>query len=253
MTDRPSFRSFVGSNPWCLLSPASCLIFCLWSRFDLETISLNKCSPSSQPANRSGPISRAEERALGVKGHVKFTHTRSQRSWAERARLQSQFDEIRINRPLSNQSPTLRPLPPTPRLTLFPHLWSQPPFSLLFLFLSPLCHFSQTTPPHPASSTADALRCTCRQSEPSRGESRPLSARLLLSPVASLLDLTSRCESGSSVRAQQQIDWPSACNNIGSTDHFHPALHHHPAVPIFTPCCCYCRCLLLLLCCRCLD
>lgn len=235
------------------MSPVSCLLSYLLS---VVSIRSRNNQPQVQPQQPTDPVRSAEQRRESTRcqrSRQIHTHTRSQRSWAERARLQSQFDEIRINRPLSNQSPTHRPLPPTPRLTLFPHLWSQPPFSLLFLFLSPLCHFSQTTLPHPASSTADALRCTCRQSEPSRGESRPLSARLLLSPVASLLDLTSRCESGSSVRAQQQIDWPSACNNIGSTDHFHPALHHHPAVPIFTPCCCYCRCLLLLLCCRCLD
>lgn len=238
------------------MSPVSCLISCLWSRF-------SKQSASAQPQQPTDPVrsaeqSRAEQRARAL-GQRSRPHGHCQRVaglnsqlglqvWG--ARLQSQFNEIRINRPHLNQSP----------FHCHPHLVS-PCFPIccrsrlfsfcsLFLLLLPVTSHN----PHPASSPADALRCTCRQ-DPSRGESRPLSARLPLaapsgpSSPGHRLQSTSRCESGSSVRAQHQIDWPSACNNIGSTDHFHPA-HHHPAVPIFTPCC---YCCLLLLCCRCTE
>ena len=242
------------------MSPVSCLLSYLLSVVSIRSRNNQPQVQPQQPANRSGPISRAEEsqstrcqRSRQIHTHAASVVGLSGHGYSRNSTRSGSIAHL-------DQSPTHRPLPPTPRLTLFPHLWSQPPFSLLFLFLSPLVTSHNQTLPHPASSTADALRCTCRQSEPSRGESRPLSARLLLSPLPlvwtahRLLQSTSRCESVSSVRAQQQIDWPSACNNIGSTDHFRPALHHHPAVPIFTPCCCcYCRCLLLLLCCRCLD
>lgn len=208
----------------------------------LETISLSQPQQPTDPV-RSADQDRAEQsREHSVKGHghtatvtgcwAQFTH---RQLGFRGARLQSQFDEIRINRPLESIS---LPLPPTPRLTLFPHLWSQPPFFLLSVLLpARSCHFSQSPP---ASTPADALRCTCRQTELSLacGESRPPSARLPFCPSSPLACPpgaqarqaadTTRCESGSSVRAQQQIDWPNACNNIGSTDHFHPA---HTTLP----------------------
>lgn len=254
MPDWLTFVSFFlslllcGHHPWCLLS----LVCCLWARF-------SKQSASSQPQQPTDPV-RSAQHSRAEQSQATRSEVRGQRSevtattgavtgccaglnwqsgfWGARLQSQSQFDEIRINRPLDSIS---HPLPPTPRLTLFSHLRPQPffpPAPLLAAACS--CHFSQ---PRPASSPADALRCTCRHTEPSRGESRPLSARLPLATPSWVLNLptglqtTSRCEPGSSVRAQQQIDWPSACNNIGRPDHFRPA-HHHPAVPIFTPCCC---------------
>lgn len=157
-------------------------------------------SPSSQPI-RSDQQSRAEQsgaerQSTRARGHVKFkvtaTHGRCHAVGLASggARLQSQFDEIRINRPLESIS---LPLPPTPRLTLFPHLWSQPPFSLLSPFSLLLLLPVTSHNPHPASTPADALRCTCRQTEPSRGESRPLSARPpAFSPVDASLRLCTR-------------------------------------------------------------
>lgn len=229
--------------------------------------SISKQSASGAAPAASQPI-RSDQQSRGEPEHsvskvTSNSHAASQSSWAERARLQSQFDEIRINRPLESISH-----PPPAATHTSSHLVS--PFVVAAANPFPSCSSScrllslLTNNPPPIPPARQRMRCAVHadsQTEPSRGESRPLSARLLLSPLPlfltghRLLQSTSRCESGSSVRAQQQIDWPSACNNIGSTDHFRP-VHHHPAVPIFTPCCCcrcYCCCLLLLLCCRCLD
>lgn len=142
------------------MSPVSCLISCLWSRF-------SKQSASGQPQQPTDPVRSAEQRRAeqSQSTRSKVTATRplghcqrvaglnSQlglQVWG--ARLQSQFNEIRINRPLESIS---LPLPPTPRLTLSPHLWSQPPFFLLFLFLLLLSLL--TTPSRQLASGCAAL------------------------------------------------------------------------------------------------
>lgn len=223
----------------------------------LETISLRP----APAANRSGPISRAEqsraEQSQSTRSEVTATRPlghcqrvaglNSQldlQVWG--ARLQSQFNEIRINRPIES---ICHPHLVSPRLPICGR-------SRLSFFCSSSCcscHFSQ---PHPASSPADALRCTCRQTEPSRGKSRPLSARLPTAAHPSSPGPVGTGVTGSRAPADASLAPRCGPSNrlIGPAPAIIsavPTTFTLPTTtlpfPIFTPCCCYCR--LLLLCC----
>lgn len=149
------------------MSPVSCLLSYLLSVVSIRSRNNQPQVQPQQPTNRSGPISRVEESQSTrcQRSRQIHTHTQPARVVGLSGHGYSRNSTRSGSIAHLNQSPTHRPLPPTPRLTLFPHLWSQPPFSLLFLFLSPLVTSHKQPSLHPASSTADALRCTCRQSD----------------------------------------------------------------------------------------